>query len=284
MAKREIDLWNLPVPGKDYDISKLPTGHLSVSQIETYLFCPLQYYAQRILKIPVRKSIQMVEGQMWAKLLEESNKLWLKTGKHLSEGSALTKHSKIVTQMAPKIDDWFGETRKDIKNRGAAFIDQYWNPDGPDMEPCHFQWGNPGEKSKTYPGTEARIRTEIAGVTIEMVPDLVEEGCVIDFKVVKNRNTARRYYSAKNSLQLHLYGSVLERERIGYVFFLKEEGQIHEDFVNIDVEESYSWVEMTVSRVAHAICTGAFPPCKMEEFLCAKGWCNAWDHCRGKEV
>jgi hypothetical protein len=79
---KKVKLNRIPIAGKDYELN-LPKGHLSVSQINQYLFCPTQYWLERVLGLKSVASVQMVEGTIWTKLMEATNLNYLLQGEHL---------------------------------------------------------------------------------------------------------------------------------------------------------------------------------------------------------
>lgn len=244
------------------EVITLPKGYLSVSQIETYLRCPKQYEQAYVHRNREEDRIEMVEGTIFHRVAERSNRLWIEKKKHLSVRDALAAWKTFSTEEFEKVKEWGSETPRTVKKRAETFIEDLF-PD-PGWEPTQ---------------AEHEFSTTLAGVKVVGVIDMLDEESVTDFKVASTAD----YYNPKMSLQSLLYRLHTGRKRFRYEIFEKRYGKrrILWDDVE-DTERFRPYVEYVVLSVALSISRGAFPltdPVKNP--LCSKRFCHLWSSCVG---
>lgn len=259
----------IPIAGEDYEL-KLPKDHLSYSQIDLYLKCPEKYRRRYDEGVQGPYTVALAEGTVMGKVLERVGKRLLpgKTGKRGKPPALKTAQNwwdKAAAEEFPKVDEWYSENERVVETRGHAFLKGFYAEDEPArMKPVAV------EEERTI---------LIAGVPVLLIPDLVEENFVIDYKVARTD----RNYKVDDSLQLSLYAYGFEKERVAYMIFRKEKL----DHVLLPSERRNPnwqfWLEFTVAQVARAISMEVFPPCLPEEnWLCSPKWCEHWKTCFGK--
>lgn len=260
MSDTEI---KIPLPGKDYEL-KLPSDHLSWSQIELYLQDPIKYQFRYVHGMKEPKTPALAEGTAMTRLLELSGIRKIKKGKHLGLDDALKNYVKIADEEFKDLEDSGATERAD------KFLRELWSSGEPPFLPVMV-----GKK----PGCEYEFNVEIAGVPVLGYVDLVENDRVIDYKVGKD---AYRY-DPQTSVQLDLYAVALGRTQVGYVVFEKKSGKIHFKNGSRHLKTAKRWIEITVSRVAQGISAGIFPPSNpAQNSLCSSQWCHFWNLCYGK--
>lgn len=258
------------IAGEDYEL-KLPSPHLSYSQIDLYRKCPKKYFAQRILGQREPPSAAMCEGTTMGRTLEQSGKHFCIGGQHFSLEKVQEVHAEILPKEMKKAKASKAEVRE-AGDRGKDFLATFWEMDGgsPDFHPVLVE-----EK----PGLEVKRTVEFAGVPVVVIPDVVEKNAILDFKVAGTK----RFYNPEKSLQLTMYAAVFERPKVAYYVFEKKTGRVEYLYATRDVKKSRKWVTSVVSEVAYAISMGVFPKCAPEEnFLCSEKWCGYWPSCMGK--
>lgn len=256
----------VPMPGKDYTL-KLPKGYLSYSQLDTFLRCPMQYQFRYVAGRPSLTTSAAFEGTALAAALEAVGRRIME-GKYKPEVSfALKEHAAFLKKESSSVDRWDnGDDPKKLRERGEFFLASFFDQGHADqLKPVHV---------------EHEFITQIAGVEVRGVADVVEPNYVFDFKVYKSL----RFLNAEKSLQLSLYAHVFQKTRVGYIVFLKE-GKKPIEIVTAerDLEKTRKWLEITVSNVAMSISNGSFAPCNpSENFLCHSQWCESFGECYGK--
>jgi len=254
----------IPLPGKDYEL-KLPSGHLSVSQIETYQKCPEQYRRRYVEKGPKVTSSPQFEGTALAYALELLGKSII-GGCRMSLKDCIQTHARYVKTHASDVDRWDNsDDPASLKVRAEIFLNAFWDQ---------------GQAEALLPkACEQEFKIEIAGVPVVGIADVVEENYVFDYKVYKSM----RFLKPDRSLQLSMYAHAFQKARVGYIVFLKE-GKKPLEIVSStrNLETTKRWLEMVVSTTAQAISAGAFPVCNTaENFLCHPQFCDFWDQCYG---
>ena len=262
-----LKLLQVPRPGKDYTLN-LPKPHLSYSQVDLYRRCPEKYYRRYILGIKEPTTWALAEGSVMAKVLEASNNGKVMEGKHLSLSVAKGFHGDVATDLCEGIQG-DESSLQEVISRGEKFLTKFWGLDGPDLEPCMVNG---------KPGVELEIQEEFGGVPFILIPDVIEEGCVVDGKVAGST----RFYNAEHDLQLSLYSVAAKRKKVGYLVFCKKSGKIEELWGERNLKRTRTWCDMLVGRVAFGISMGVFPPTDpAKDFLCNPKFCAHWDTCYG---
>lgn len=166
--------------------------HLSISQINTYIRCPRQYFYRYIMGIIQPPSGAMIAGSSNAKALEQGYKEIMKDGK-MSTGilSVMADAFHANWQEASRQVEWFKEKEKKdaIENSSLQVLDKYGKENMPKQEPI---------------ATEEKIETELMGVKFIGYIDLIET----KVKITDHKLSGKKYAESrcpKNSLQLNFY-------------------------------------------------------------------------------
>lgn len=255
----------IPKIGVDYEL-KLPKGYLSVSQVEMYLRCPMQYWFSYVQDAKKVTSSPQFEGTCLAHALEMVGRRKMEGKYQIESDFAMKEYGKFLKKHSGSVDTWaFGDTPRTLKSRADLFLDAF------------FREGHAAELKPE--GVEVEFNVEIAGVPIKGVADVVEPNYIFDYKVYRSM----RYLKPERSFQLSMYAHVFQKKRVGYIVFLKE-GKKPIEVVSAerDLDRTRLWLECVVSNVAMSISNGSFAPCNpAENVLCDERWCSFFGECYG---
>lgn len=267
-----IKAGHLPKAGRDFKLS-LPSKMeaLSWSQIETYMNCSRRYYYERVLGLTAPPNVWFAEGKLFAKVLEAYFKALLKD-EHLN-------HHELMVIHSGNFDKEFSgvvltkEEQTEIGQRASKFLSTLLDP----KEKWNFRPSMIHLKGmkEPLPGVEYEFTVKIAGVPVTGIIDLVEDTCLIDFKVA----ASSQYYNPEKSLQLALYNTVVSRPRVGFIVCEKKSGRVIpliEDFDPKRVKQ----VEAIVRCAAAGISSKCWLPNPTSKWCSAK-WCPHWEICDG---
>lgn len=255
------------LPGRDYELN-LPKGHLSPSQILLYLQCAEKYRREYVEGIRGPLTWPLAEGQTMARTMERANKEFLVSERHIAKDRLLDWHRRYAKTECVNAtgNDCDLQT---VIDRGKEFLTKF---DHTQLKPVMV--------GKT-PGVEIAKTIKIAGVPIKLVADLLEAEGVIDFKVA----SSTRYYDGERDLQMSFYAVAFNRTDVSFCVFCKKKMEIAWVPGTRDLKKTKKWLEIVVSRVAHAISNGVFPPTNpAKDFLCSPKWCPHWETCYGRFV
>lgn len=255
------------VAGKDYEL-RLPKGHLSPSQIEAYLKCGEAYYRSTVLGKRGPLTSALYEGLVMADVQEETGKVFIKTGRHLSRRDATDLHQERADKREAMVDRWDrSDSPNTVITRGRKFIKLFWGDGGPETKPV---------------AVEKKFTIELAGVPVIGRIDMMEAKSVVDFKVAGSSE----YYDVDRSLQLAIYAVAMQKKRVAFCVFEKYKQRVTwlEPEKDLVLGRRKLWLERIVSQVAYGISCGVFVPCKQEgNRLCCANWCHHWDTCAGTQ-
>jgi len=265
---------------------ELPSGYLSVSQVNTYMKCGLQYYYRYVKGIISPPQARMAEGSSVHRALEIGNREKLASGTTAPLDVLLDAHRDDWEERRTGIEVWDPDNpEKDILSRAQFFLKRYHQDHLPYLEPkpkgveSRF-WASVGPQNVPVVGfidliaTDYTPRERKKGEKKTVVP--TDE--VIDYKVVaKSMSQA----DVNNSLQLTMYSSVTQIENVRFDCFVKTKQP------KISVVEStrkpidHQWANHIFESTAKNIAAGVFMPTSPEGWQCTEKWCGYWHLCRG---
>jgi hypothetical protein len=249
-------------------IYELPKGHLSPTQVSSYLRCPRAYYYAYVENIRVAPPLALVEGGTHHEVLKINNQHKIEKQQDLETSFMLTVFKDLFSENKREIGDWEGEDEKSVLSRGENIIKNYMTLLAPEIKPVK---------------AEQEVCVDINGVPVQMFPDLVEEDSVIDYKVVGRPKTQR---DADVDLQLGMYALAEKKEKVSFVFLLKSASSSARTVGRVPSKVDASRlfiVEQVVTSVADAISRGAFPMCDASiVYTCSPERCGFWPMCKGK--
>jgi hypothetical protein len=188
----------------------------------------------------------------------------------MSVTQAVEWHKAYLNGHLDEVDQWNDQQPEDLLRRGDSFLKRFWKQEEPLIT------------KERLVDVEHEFEITLAGVPVKGVIDLLERNYCWDFKV-RSKNSMR-YLNVDRSLQLSLYAVALQREKVGYIVFVKDDGSIiHKQSVR-DLRRTQAWLEFTVSQVAQGISKGAFMPCNpADNYLCSQKWCPFFSECAGSK-
>lgn len=257
---------------------QLPKGYLSVSQVQMYLKCGIQYYFAYILGIKSPPNIALATGSSGHEALEANFKFKAVDENHQDMptadvvdafSTAYDKNIKNVpAKQRPKTE--VGSN----KDRTIKLIEHHQKVMAPKLTPVD-------ENSIEY-----EFKEVIGGVPMLGFVDLKIPTGIVDHKFV---GKAKSVYEANDDLQLTLYSRV----EGGTPMFnclvkskqLKSGNWSEPRTVLVPgkkrTQQQIDWFEQTLQYVAEAISSGTFIPANPTDWWCSDKFCGFWHMCRG---
>lgn len=248
----------------------LPKGYLSVTQIEMYLRCPMQYYYRYVNDLKLPPAVSLIEGSSHHESLALNNLTYYKTKENLELSivqecfsDTFSDQSKIINKREWKLS---GETKDSVISRGKKIINNYMKKIAPKIKPNHKP--------------EQKFEIKIGEVPVLGFIDVESKNRILDYKIVKNMKSRK---DVENDIQLTVYSKARNKENVGFCCLTKGVSS------NVAIIEStrnngdYFAIEQLIRSVVSSIRKGAFPMCNPNNtFPCSERWCGYWKICRGK--
>lgn len=128
-----------------------------------------------------------------------------------------------------------------------------------------------------------------------LLPNVLEESCVLDHKTIGNSTKIKSAYEAKQSLQLRIYAIATGHLNAGFLYYLPS-GAVRGvvvKFTKAELDLTKKWLTEEI-KVINSRWVGAknedgtydvskFSLARPGMPLCCKKWCNHWDLCLGKK-
>lgn len=261
-------------------IYKIPSDHISHSQIELYQKCPKAYEFKYIIKpegIPSSEALLVgstIHRHIAELLVAKAKRTATPTkasaiGELESELSEKLIDLKIVT--ANSSIDVYNEVdvAKKLLEKWCDSVYREFQPDA-DL-------------------VEVKFEKEIGGYPVLMFVDAIDTASkfeVVDWKVTK---TPKTQFDADNSLQLSLYSIATSYRHVAFCSLVKPKANSKHWTPTITKVSStrtrpqLEWAEYIVNKVGEGIGRKSFPPCSPLAYLCSEKYCEFWYLCRGKE-
>jgi hypothetical protein len=258
------------------EVLSLPRGHLSPSQLEMYLKCPMQYYWRHVEGRTDPPGIAQVAGLSGHKGVEVNNRHKQEHGEDLPASVVVECFSDHLSDTSKEIEDWEGETLDGTIKAVAPTLMNYMEDVAPPIQPV---------------AVEQPFIIDIEGLPVVGFIDLqTSKGLVVDYKFPKSRGSPfLKQYTVDTSPQLSTYAMATGKKRVGYVLMLRE--QVLKTKTNpAEARQMKSarkagdlkYTRELYLQVARSISAGAFPLCSPMNFLCSSKYCGYWNRCRGK--
>lgn len=269
---------------------ELPRGYLSVSQVNTYRRCPLQYYFRYIKNLIRAPSASQAEGNAIHKSVAVGHEEFVKSGK-VPLDILLDAYNDFWKNIKKDID-WKAEedvvSEDLIERRDHIFLSQYNDHFIPNLQPRIDDSGPCVERR--FWVTVGQARVPVLGF-IDLVaknetrfmdkksPDGSGEEEVIDHKVTTKSKTQSE---VDNDLQLSVYSRVMGLSHVRFQCFVKTKKPQIKAVAARRSEHSWKWAEFVITQIAECISKGVFPP-GADGWWCGPRWCGYYDMCRGRE-
>lgn len=262
---------------------QLPHGHLSPTQIEMYLRCPMQYYQRYILGKKSPPPVVLPEGTCHHYTLEQNNLHRIKTGKNRSEADLLDIFNEDWKTRQKEVGDWEGDKPGDVVNRARPMIRTYLKTFAPRLHPRN------AERTLAVPigpVVVAAILDTDGPVTAiaRALPAKTDRPAVVDYKTV---NKARTERDVNDSVQLALLAELHQRVtgektfNVGLCSLVKPTGLVRWESVAVTKQKTL-WARALTLSVADSISKGNFPLTSPTNWWCQKKFCGFWKDCRGR--
>lgn len=269
---------------------QLPRGYLSVSQINTYRRCPLQYYFRYIKDLIRAPSASLVEGNAVHKSVAVGHEESVRAEKvplelMLDTYNDYWKKAKVEVDWKAE-DDQVSEDL--IVRRDHDFLRQYNQNFIPRLAPRVDDRGAFVERRFWVTAGEARVpllgfidlvaKNETVFADAKSPKGSGEEE-VIDHKTATKSKTQA---DVDNDLQLTVYSRVTGIVNVRFQCFVKTKTPKITAVASKRSVNSWKWAEFVVSEIAQCISKGVFPPGN-DGWHCTPKFCGYWDMCRGRQ-
>lgn len=256
----------------------LPTGYLSVSQVQKYLKCPRQYEFRYVAKMKETIGSSLVLGRAFHKGMQDATIRKAVDGEILSTDDVLDIYSESFDYERENQDvDWAEDDPGKIKDDGSQMMQKYYEEQGVNITPMVDENG--------LPYTERKHTFEIVpGLKVFGVIDIIEhDGAIRDYKT-SSKSPSKNIIDEK--IQLPVY-AMMYRDMFG-----EKEKSVGFDYaVNLKREKKIARVEtegaiddpriertkQTFVGVAQSISAGIFYP---NEESNACGYCSFKKICK----
>ena len=249
-------------------------SRLSVTQILTYLRCPLQYRYRYVDRAAAPQGAAAARGKAVHRAVEANYRHKLETGRDLPPEAVEREAAAAFDAEAPRVAWAEGEDPAEFRRQAVELAALYRREVAPSVIPALV---------------EARVEIPLDGAGCALVGfiDLVDaEGVIRDTKTA-SRAPARD--EAERSLQLTAYAlahrRLTGRREAGLRLDCLVLGASGAKAVSLEAPPRPDWeVERflrTAAGVARAIRAGLFYPNPQGD-LCSERWCPYWGLCRGE--
>lgn len=251
-------------------MTEIKRDHLSVSQINTYLRCPLQYYFSYIRGIKNPPKAVLILGSSVHKALEFNYKQKIKSHKDLKGKDVLECFDQEFKDRESGVEWNKEKEKKEIyKGQGLKLLEKYQEEIAPTIQPLMVE--------KKY-----EIQLDGLNQTFMSFIDLVD----INRVITEHKTTARtpNAISGPHLTQMIAYSMIFQasetekesKSKIHYLVKTKEPKFVAYE-KKVTLKETQRFLKL-VSSVAKAINDQNFYP-NSHNFMCTKNGCGYWDIC-----
>jgi len=256
----------------------LPRGYLSVSQVNMYIRCGLQYQYRYIDSKVAPPGVALIEGSSMHTSLEV--------------GLTEKKDKNTIAPVSVMLDAWhdaWKENKKEVTDwgdkgaaleertaatRAAKFVQLYHDNHLPNINPLAVE-----KRAHTMLG---KNRIPVLGY-IDLIDqedtDLINGRVVVDHKVVRSAKTQD---AADSDLQLSLYALMENTRSVRFDCFVKSKLAKIKTVSSRRTQKDIDWMTRIFDSVAVNISKGIFIPCDPTSWACTKKYCGYYNSCRGK--
>ena len=257
---------------------QFPRGYLSISQVNMYQRCGLQYQFRYVDDMVSPPGISLVEGSTIHKALEVGLREKMDTGKAGPVSVMKDVWTDTWKEKRKEVEDW-GEDGEDksrviIEKRGLWLLDMYHKTKMPTINPVEVEkrfWTSVGENNIPVLGYIDLIDQDNL--------DPIGGRAVVDHKVVKS---AKSQGDADNDPQLTLYAKVSNTNHVRFDCLCKTKTPKIVSVKSTRSNKEYLWLTKIFDKVAKAINAGIFLPADPTGWSCSAKWCGYYNMCRGK--
>lgn len=271
---------------------ELPVPYVSISQIETFLKCPLQYEFRYVTGVKSPAHSSMAQGSAMHKVVELGYNYKRMSGEVPPLEFVLDSYSDAFKyHFTDEVIREEHETDDFIHKQAELLLNSWYK----------------NKLGKVNPvAVEQKFVVEINGIPVVGVIDLIDR--VLDIqppinnrfspigdKLVDNKVLSKMMSQADadNSLQMSVYAGVTGITEQRFDVFIKGNPKTIlenskrtkppriEEITTLRSQKDFIWAGKIIERIAQAISSGIFPPCAPGSWVCNPNFCANWSQCRG---
>lgn len=247
----------------------LPKGHLSKSQIEMYLRCPMQYEWRYIRGIKEPPGVALIQGISAHEALAMNNQHKMVQHEDLPTKRVLEKFDDDFDVRALEVDRW-DEPRDKVITQSHGLINQYMNSEAPLIQPVGAE--KRAEVVFEYHNCEP---IKVVGII-----DILEESGLGDYKVTGRKKSKTEM---EGDIGFGLYSAMVGIRNCYFMLLLKQaEARTHKQPICVE-DKQIAWTKHVTMMVARSISAGIFNPCSPQSPMCSQKYCGYWGRCRGSK-
>lgn len=256
----------------------LPTGYLSVSQVQKYLKCPAQYGFRYVSKLKETISSGLIMGRAFHKGMQTASFKKAMEGEILSTDDVLDVYSDSFDYEKENDDvEWGDDDPAQVKDDGAKLVTKYYEEIGHAIVPMVDDEGIPyAERKHTF--------EIVPGLKVFGVIDMIEsDGSIRDYKT-SSKSPSKNIIDEKIQLPVYammyrdLFGQDEKTVGFDYAVNLKKEKKVMRVETEGPIDDNR--IERTIQTfvgVAKSISAGIFYP---NEESNACGYCSFKKICK----
>lgn len=253
----------------------LPKSHLSVSQLRTYLRCPMQYYYSQVEGIRIPPKSAQAFGSVTHKSIEANYKQKVDSREDLPIKHIQEVWSDEFEKLKGEVVWEEGEKPGEVKDQGVSTVKVYMETIAPKIQPILVEH-------------TVNVPLEGVGFDIKLIIDLTDEEHLIhDTKTTSKAPPKKQQEQGiKEDIQGTTYWIGHE-----YVYGFPPSG-FQKDFlvrtkvpraISVSVDPIQDWQKTRLmkqySYVARCIRDGLFYPRDPDDWRCSPGWCGFYKLC-----
>lgn len=256
----------------DHIIRLLPTGYLSVSQINCFLQCGYKYFYRYVLRQKTAAGLALVFGKAGHHVLEENSRYYLDTGINLSPSELTSLFNSYFDQHKSSIDNWNGLNSKLVKSSASSLLSLFHS--------TYINMFTPYNG-----GIEKKVQLEVAGIPmlgyIDFVGMFNSSETVLDYKFVSRAKSRK---DVDEDIQLTFYSMATNIPSVRFVSFIKPHPRYNpkpkiQVISSIRGDKDFERFTGLVSDVASKIAQRSFSPARKGDYLCSENYCDFWNQC-----
>lgn len=265
----------------------LPRGYLSVSQVEMYRRCGLQYYYRYVKGQIIPPSVAQAEGQALHHGIAVGHTEALKNPKVPLDVmlDALNDRWKTIREdINWKVENEDGDSEDTILARGRKFLSGYGEDFLPYLKTRADRvgpfierrfWVTVGKANIPVLGYIDLVAENFMPAGRKDLPEGTKEPEVIDHKTGSKAKSA---FDVETDLQLTVYSAVTGVPRVRFNSFVKNKTPVIKTISALRAPKDWKWAQFVVQAVAESISKGIFIP-GASGWWCSPKFCGYYDIC-----
>ena len=237
--------------------------YLSLTQVQMYLRCGLQYWFRYIegKKVPPRGAA--IVGRACHRALEHDFKTALKEGVHEPVDVLLDVYNEAFKAESEREVLWDRETPEEGFKSGRAVLERF---------------ATNGMETIVPVAVEEEVELPLFdGINLKVVIDLedIAEG-ILDHKITTRKINAQDF---AGDLQLRVYSYAKRQSRVGFNVLVRKKSPEIQLLRGKLQEADWNWALNILGYVAQGIQRQVFLPAPPGAWWCSPQWCGYWEEC-----